>query len=272
MNNWNQSFKIFLSISLTLISIIVGLLSTIPITEVDALVSQVTEIQSIYSSEFVESVTLAHQQESEISPEFIPTLIELPNQYYVQPEPVVVAESVPQYQSNTQNSGPQLIQTLSQTPVVSSISIPRIGLNNVLYSSGSMTNINDIDSKLLQGPVIDTHYAVDACQPNSHTYLMGHSEPSFGWQSGYPGAYIFNQLHTLVPGDTITMTNIAGQSCTYEVTGWDRVETDSNDSVSWEVFNSVMFPDISQHGVLSIQTCELGSATVRLILRARLVS
>lgn len=206
-------------------------------------------------------------------PLLISPLAELPNVY------TPPTKTQPTSQSNSpssieQNSNP-VVHSNTITPQQNpskpnSITIPSINLINTPYVFGSLQNISDIETKLTYGPVIDIGYNSEPCLPNSSTYMMGHSEPAYSWQSNHSGSYVFNRLHTVKVGEIITVTNSQSLTCTYIVEGWETVTT-VNDEVDQGTFNRLIFPDTSSGSILSIQTCQLGSATVRLILKARMV-
>lgn len=148
------------------------------------------------------------------------------------------------------------------------LNIPKIGLNNSVLEEGSLRNIPDIDNKLLYNAVIENQVADMPCT-QGHSYIYGHSEPADSWQEGYPASYIFNQLHTLKAGDRIEIKDKSGITCSYEVTHWEEIETTPNQTLTREKMNFVFNPQDGTN--LTIQTCKLGSPTVRKLLRARLV-
>lgn len=239
-----------------------GVITNTPYSTIDSIIDAYADSNESELS----AAPLSDYSPSDTVSEF--NYLNLPDNYFQEPA-APVQQPVNNYATSA--SPVPIYNSSANVAVSSSLSIPAIGLNNVIYDYGSMQNIPDIDEKLLYGPVRDTAYATELCTFNTHSYLMGHSEPAYSWQAGYPGAYIFRNLHKLVPGDKIYITNSMGLNCTYEVTGWEQVVTDNNDQVTLDVFNGLMFPDTSAHSILSIQTCQQGSATVRLILRAKMV-
>jgi sortase (surface protein transpeptidase) len=158
-------------------------------------------------------------------------------------------------------------QTL--VPNATTLSIPKLGIFNSTLNEGSLRNIPDIDNKLLYGAVLENQVSNSPCSIG-HSYIYGHSEPAESWQNAYPGVRIFANLHTLGIGDRIEIKTKTGQSCVYELVRWDQVETSQNQTLSADQLNFVFNPG---EGInLTIQTCKLGSATVRNLLRARLIN
>jgi sortase (surface protein transpeptidase) len=99
---------------------------------------------------------------------------------------------------------------------------------------------------------------------------LGHSEPSYAGESG-AGLYAFSRLEEVEIGDVISVTNIQGQTCSYQATSWDFIRTDNQDRISKDQFNKLFYPQTGGKSTLTIQTCQKGSSTVRLILRAEMV-
>jgi sortase (surface protein transpeptidase) len=151
-----------------------------------------------------------------------------------------------------------------------SIEIPGLNLKSDLQPA-TIANLKDLDKKMLDTPVFEKNYAQNICSETGNTYILGHSEPAKFSQRGYSGVYVFNKLHTLKPGDIINLTSFSGEKCSYKVFGWDKVETDDQDRVSQSEFDRALQPNYDFPS-LTIQTCQLGSATVRLLLRAERIS
>lgn len=154
---------------------------------------------------------------------------------------------------------------------------PRISINRIkikdtplLYSSAM--NMDDIDKKLLQGPVVENQLTSSLCSPNKHSYIYGHSEPVSSATAHHEGSHTFTRLTELSTGDIITVTNKNGVTCSYKVKHWEVARTESDGkTVSIDTFNRVFYPDDVGDGLLTIQTCKKGSATDRMILRAELI-
>ena len=146
-------------------------------------------------------------------------------------------------------------------------SIPKLGLNNQELALASVTNLIDLDQKMLYKPILDT-LTFQPCLENSSTYIMGHSEPVDRATSMKPAVRIFQDLDQLAVGDSIEMKNQAGTECKYQVIGTQIVTTALNGAVSQETFNNLYFPQVKNNSILKIQTCVKGSATKRLILTA----
>jgi sortase (surface protein transpeptidase) len=157
------------------------------------------------------------------------------------------------------------------SPNQASITIPKIGLNGVKVHYASMLNLADLDNKMLYRPIVENQLTPDFCTPGKNTYMLGHSEPAISSTRNMPGVYIFSNLHKLQAGDLIHVRGNQGQTCSYRVTHWEKVTTDSQDRVSSEVFYNLLYPKNGGKTTLTVQTCQKGSATVRLILRAELV-
>jgi sortase (surface protein transpeptidase) len=149
------------------------------------------------------------------------------------------------------------------------LTISKIGLNKVYFAPATMRNMPNLESQMHYSPVWESGLSVEPCSDAGNSYLMGHSEPASGGQV-LPGDNIFTSLNLLAPGDLIKIQTPTTK-CSYQVTGWDKIVTGPNDSVSKEEFNRALYP-ASNGGMLSIQTCQKGSTTVRLILRAEKVA
>ena len=150
------------------------------------------------------------------------------------------------------------------------LTIDKIALKNLSLAYSSVKTLNDIDKKLLYSPVVENQVTKELCSENGNAYIYGHSEPAKRGTENLPGVNIFSSLTDVKVGDLIKVTNSLGQSCSYKVFAWDKTITDSNDKVSNEEFNRIFNPAY-EFASLTIQTCQKGSTTVRLLLRARLV-
>ena len=182
-------------------------------------------------------------------------------------EPQVVNETpTKQTPQNTQIPTPK---TTTAPQIKSSnytLTIPKIGLNNVVFVPATMYDMPNLDAQMRYSPVWESGLSVEPCSGSQNTYLIGHSEPAFGGAI-LPGDNIFANLNLLSAGDIISIQT-PSQTCSYQVTGWDKVVTGADNSVTKEDFNRALYPASNGSGMLSIQTCQKGSATVRLILRA----
>jgi hypothetical protein len=141
----------------------------------------------------------------------------------------------------------------------------------VTLTYSSVKTLGDIDNKLLYSPVVENQVAKELCSKSGNAYIYGHSEPAKRGTENLPGVNIFSDLTAVKVDDVIKATNSLGQSCSYKVIAWDKVVTDSNDKVSSEEFNRVFNPGY-EFGSLTIQTCQKGSTTVRLLLRAKIIA
>ncbi len=155
----------------------------------------------------------------------------------------------------------------SNTP---NITINSIEMKNQKLQYATIKKIDDLYSKMQQTPIVESNYAPDLCTKNKNAYVMGHSEPSYFGEKGN-GLYAFSRLEEVEIGDVITVTNIQGQECSYKATGWDFVRTDSQDQITREQFNKLFYPKNGGKSTLTLQTCQKGSSTVRLILRAEMI-
>lgn len=147
-------------------------------------------------------------------------------------------------------------------------SIPRIGIQNSVLAESSLRDIAEIDNKLLYNAVLENQISNPPCT-QGHAYIYGHSEPALDWQKYYPASYIFNNLHILEPGDIIKIQNKNYKNCVYKVTHWDQVETTIDQKINPSQLNFIFNPGNGTN--LTIQTCKLGSATIRNLLRAELI-
>lgn len=148
-----------------------------------------------------------------------------------------------------------------------SISIARINLTDLKLAQSSVGRANELYSKMLYSPVLEDTISPDLCSDAGNSYITGHSQPTSKKESNYPAVNIFSNLNTLQVGDTIQATNGSGINCSYKVTKWDKLVTNSDDTVSEEIFKSAYFPKTDKP-TLTIQTCQKNSTTVRLLLRA----
>jgi len=163
----------------------------------------------------------------------------------------------------------QVKQTIAKN--LPSISIPAINIYNRSLDYGTINDLSNLDKRLLYNPVVESQSSADLCTLQKNSYIVGHSEPAIASTSGYPGVYVFSDLNQLNPGDIINVTNQNGASCSYKVTNWEKVVTNSQDQVPLSVFNNLYNPNTGGKSTLTIQTCQKGSASVRLILRAEMV-
>ena len=159
------------------------------------------------------------------------------------------------------------LQPSQKTP---SISIESIGMNNQKLQYATIKKINDLYSKMRQTPIVESNYALDLCTKEKNSYIMGHSEPSYSGEIG-SGLYAFSRLEEVKIGDTISVTNIQGQTCKYRATAWDFVRTNNQDKITKEQFNKLFYPKNGGKSTLTLQTCQKGSSTVRLILRTEMI-
>lgn len=194
------------------------------------------------------------------SPEIKPAILEIKP---INQTPILQAETKTIPQAPT----PETTQEVSNNGYT--LTIPKIGLNKVYFAPATMRNISNLESQMRYSPVWESGLTAEPCSDAGNSYLMGHSEPAFGGQV-LPGDNIFTSLNLLAPGDVINIQTPATK-CSYKVTGWDKIVTGSDDSVTQEDFNKALYPT-SNGGMLSIQTCQKGSTTVRLILRAEKIA
>jgi LPXTG-site transpeptidase (sortase) family protein len=152
-----------------------------------------------------------------------------------------------------------------------SVSIPALGIQKFPVSYASMRSAETVQKQLAYTPVMESQLTSDSCQKTGNSYLMGHSEPSSKSEIGLSGTRVFENLHTLKNGDNIILVNQQGISCTYQVFDSMEVVTEQ-DLVSKEVFDNLFFPDTHGQSWLTIQTCKRGSASIRLIVRARRIA
>jgi sortase (surface protein transpeptidase) len=129
-----------------------------------------------------------------------------------------------------------------------------------------------IDKLLLNSPVIESQDAVDICSPSGNSYIFGHSEPPDSNNPSLAGN-IFGNLTNLSSGDIIQLVSTSGHQCQYKVDKWDKMVVDSNNDVDInEYYRALQYPEKSTESSLTIQTCQKGSTTVRLLLRASRIS
>jgi sortase (surface protein transpeptidase) len=151
-----------------------------------------------------------------------------------------------------------------------SITIPSIGMKNQKLQYATIKKIDNLYTKMRQTPIVESAYSPDLCTKKKNAYVMGHSEPSYFGEMG-SGLYVFSRLEEVEIGDIIKVTNIQGEECSYKVTEWDFVRTDKNDQITRDQFNKLFYPKNGEKSTLTIQTCQKGSSTVRLILRAEMI-
>lgn len=150
-------------------------------------------------------------------------------------------------------------------------SIPKISLQNQELVLASVTNMADLDQKMLYNPILDT-LTSQPCIEKSNTYIMGHSEPATLDTGDKPAVRIFKDVDRLVSGDMVEMQNQAGTKCKYMVIGSEIVTTGKGGEVSQKTFDNLYFPQVKDNSILKIQTCVKGSATKRLVVTAVMVS
>jgi sortase (surface protein transpeptidase) len=155
-------------------------------------------------------------------------------------------------------------------PSNSRITIPRINLNQK-YQFGSMTNMSNLDKLLNQSVTAENVLTSDACIEGKNSYFMGHSEPVSASSKNARGSYVFSRVNELIEGDKINVINGSGKSCLYQVYKSFNVQTDLEDNVDIKTFNNLIYPNETDQSILTLQTCQKGSRTIRLIVRARLV-
>jgi sortase (surface protein transpeptidase) len=167
-------------------------------------------------------------------------------------------------------SKPAIAAKLKSSQQTPSISIESIGMSNQKIQYATIKKIKDLYSKMRQTPIVESSYAPDLCTKEKNSYMMGHSEPSYFGEIGV-GLYAFSRLEEVEIGDIISVTNIQGQTCNYQATSWDFVRTDNQDKITKEQFNKLFYPKNGGKSTLTLQTCQKGSSTVRLILRAEMI-
>jgi sortase (surface protein transpeptidase) len=155
-------------------------------------------------------------------------------------------------------------------PKTPSISIESIGMKKQKLQYATIKKIDNLYSKMQQTPIVENGYTPDLCTVGKNSYIMGHSEPSYEGEKG-AGLYAFSRLEEVEIGDFINVTNLDGQTCNYQATSWDFVRTDIQDKITKEQFNKLFFPKNGGKSTLTLQTCQKGSSTVRLILRAEMI-
>ena len=174
----------------------------------------------------------------------------------------------PEINSKSEPSTSKPESNLSKNGLV--VSISKIDIINQELSLASVTNMPDLDQKMLYNPILDT-LTSQPCIANSSTYIMGHSEPATKSSADKPAVRVFKDLDRLKSGDTIEMQNQAGTKCKYQIIGSQIVTTGSGGEVSQDAFNNLYFPQTKENSILKIQTCVKGSATKRLIVTAMMV-
>lgn len=163
-------------------------------------------------------------------------------------------------------------KTIKNSEVInySSITIQSIGMNKQELQYASIKRIDDLYTKMKQTAIVEDGYAPDLCTKNKNAYVLGHSEPSYFGEIGN-GVHAFSRLEEVEVGDIITVTNIQGQECSYKAIAWDFVRTDNADQITRDQFNKLFYPKNGGKSTLTLQTCQKGSSTVRLILRAEMI-
>lgn len=148
------------------------------------------------------------------------------------------------------------------------LTINKLGMLDVPMLFGSVYNLNDIDAKLVNSPVIENQAAAGICGNLGNAFIYGHSEAPNNFTIGN-ATEIFSSLTSLTNGDEIRVNFNGENICKYRVNNWDKTVTNSNGDVTMTEFNRVMkYPEMNNEPSLTIQTCQKGSTTVRLLLRA----
>lgn len=152
------------------------------------------------------------------------------------------------------------------------IRIPAINLETNKISNGSMQDIPKINDQLLHNPVMENQLASQVCSKQGNSYLMGHSELSGYSEKDYKGILVFANLENLNSGDEIIFENQNQEIvCKYKLLKVDTLITDFNNKVTQEELNFALKPSNLPTNTLTIQTCQKGSSTVRLLFRAELI-
>lgn len=160
--------------------------------------------------------------------------------------------------------------TKTKTPQTSTLKIASINLEAKLGYE-TLFNVQAMEQKLLQGPVVESKEASALCSKGQNAYIYGHSEPATSGTEKQPGVYAFARLNELNVGDKIEVFDKQGQKCTYQVKKWERINTNSDGSVSLQTFKQLVKPDTGGESWLTLQTCDKNDLTGRLILRASLI-
>lgn len=190
------------------------------------------------------------------------------------PEPIFVPPN--KLVIETKNIDKPVVVPAPQAPLIPaiipsknlSLTIPKIGLDQVSLAYGTNRNITQIDKLLLSSPVIENQDAVNICAAKGNSYIFGHSEPPDDTNPGLAGR-IFGKLASLSPGDIIELVTADGQECKYKVDKWDKMVVDKNHNIDInEYYRAMNYPDKPTDSSLTIQTCQRGSTVVRLLLRA----
>ncbi|MBC7406648.1 MAG: sortase [Candidatus Parcubacteria bacterium] len=190
------------------------------------------------------------------------------------PEPIFVPPK--KLAPDSKNNDKSVVVPEPQTPSIPaiippkslSLTISKIGLEQISLAYGTNRNITQIDKLLLNSPVIENQDAVNICSAKGNSYIYGHSEPPDDTNPGMAGR-IFGKLASLSPGDTIELVTADGQGCKYKVDKWDKMVVDKNNNIDINEYHRAMdYPDKPTDSSLTIQTCQKGSTVVRLLLRA----
>jgi Sortase domain len=189
--------------------------------------------------------------------------------------PVLVKETPKPVLAPTTQTLPKELPIQAPKPTVelgipSSISIPSINIKDQRYAFSSLFSIDDLYQKMIYKPVMENQVAGEVCKPNSHSYIFGHSEPSSPSEVG-PGTSVFANLNLLINGDIVNAVDSQGNKCQYKITGREVITTDGADKISYAKYQQLFFPDLSQGSVLTLQTCQKGSSTVRIVFRAVMI-
>lgn len=190
------------------------------------------------------------------------------------PEPVLAPPK--KLVSDSKNNDKSAVVPEPQTPSIPalippknlSLTIPKIGLDQVSLAYGTNRNIAQIDKLLLSSPVIENQDAANLCAAKGNSYIFGHSEPPDDNNPGLAGR-IFGKLASLSAGDIIELVTADGQGCKYKVDKWDKMVVDKNNNIDiTEYYRAMNYPDKLTDSSLTIQTCQKGSTVIRLLLRA----
>jgi sortase (surface protein transpeptidase) len=155
-------------------------------------------------------------------------------------------------------------------PEKSTLRIDKLQLQ-VQLGYETLFNVQSMEQKLLQGPVVETQEAAPLCALGKNAYIYGHSEPATPGTDQEPGVQVFESLNKLQPGDKIQVTDKNGQTCTYQVKKWEKINTNPDGSVTRSTFEHLVRPNTGGESWLTLQTCDKNDLTGRLILRAQLI-
>ena len=152
------------------------------------------------------------------------------------------------------------------------IKIPTIDLQSTKIGEGSIENIPKINQKLLQNPVMENQLSQKICSKKGNSYLMGHSEPSQNSEKNFKASFIFANLENLNLGEEIIFENQNQEViCKYKLIKIDSLTTNLDNKVTQEELDFALNPTNLPKNILTIQTCQKGSPTVRLLFRAELI-